>query len=121
MAGTIQKLAVQIVRFVEEDATCWVECQLVDAAGHHHKIIDKVPMFTGEHLDGVSKYPQEGQVYCKVLARRTDEHGRDLVRVKTVRPTFVESTAGISEFLVRAGDLTELTDEELKWVAGARR
>jgi hypothetical protein len=121
MIGTIQNLAVRIARFVDDNFPGWVECEFVDAEGHQHTIIDKVPTFTTAPLDSNSKYPQGGHIYCTVLTRWTDDYGKDLVRVTTAHPFPVESTAGLTEFVVPAGELTDLTNEEIKWVAGTQR
>ena len=39
-------LAVQIVRFVDECQPGVVACEFVDADGHLHTLIDKVPIFS---------------------------------------------------------------------------
>ena len=121
MLGMIQNLALRIIRYVRDDFPGWVECEFADAQGCQHRIIDKVPMFTTEPLDSNSKYPREGQLYCEVLARWTDDNGRDLVRVTTAGPLPVESAAGLTEFVVPAVELTDLTNEEIKWVAGPQQ
>jgi hypothetical protein len=101
----MEYLAVRIVRFVDEYQPGWVACEFVDAAGHSHTIIDKVPMLTNEHLDGASTYPKPGGVGCEVVARWRDTDGRELVRVSTAKPWSIESTKGLSEFVVLAEQL----------------
>lgn len=79
-----------------------MECELVDAAGQHHIIRDKVPIFTTEDLDADSKYPRPGSILCEVMARYKDENGSELVRVSTEKPYYIESTKGLFEFTVPA-------------------
>ncbi|HVB55777.1 MAG TPA: hypothetical protein VNE63_04995 [Candidatus Acidoferrales bacterium] len=42
----MQKLSVQIVRFVGNHQLGLVACDLVDAEGRRHVFIDKIPIFT---------------------------------------------------------------------------
>ena len=98
----MHNVAVQIVRFVDGGFPGWVECELVDAAGHHHVMKDKVPIFTAEDLDADGPYPTPGFVACEVVERYQNEKGQELVRVSTVKPYNIESTAGVSEFTVSA-------------------
>jgi hypothetical protein len=73
-------ISVQIVRFVDGHQPGLVECELIDAEGRRHIIIDKVPVLTSENLDAQSKYPVPGSVPCEVLRRYRDESGRELVQ-----------------------------------------
>ncbi|MFZ0980832.1 MAG: hypothetical protein WAN23_15625 [Candidatus Acidiferrales bacterium] len=93
-------LAVQIVRFVDAHQPGFVACEFVDAEGSRHTLIDKVPIFSAERLDSSSKYPQPGFAACTILNSWRDERGRDLVRISTARPGDIESTEGLSEFVV---------------------
>src|SRR5262249_22536051 len=90
----VQNLAVQIVRFVDEDQPGWVASEFVDADGKCHTIIDKVPIFTEEDLGATSDYPRRGSAQCEVLAQWRDTRGRELVRITTARPCAIESTEG---------------------------
>lgn len=96
----MHNLAVQIVRFVDRHQPGWVACEFVDADGKRHTIIDKVPIFTEEDLDETSAYPRSGSAQCEVLAQWRDAQGRELVRITTARPDAIESTEGVSEFVV---------------------
>ena len=100
MGPTIQNLAVQIMRFVDDHQPGWVEFGFVDAEGRQHRFIDKIVIFTADLLDRGSAYPQSGSVRCEVLAEWRDASGRQLVRVSTSRPDGIESIDGVSEFLV---------------------
>jgi hypothetical protein len=96
------ELIVQIVRFVDEAFPGWAEAQFVDAQGQRHSLIDKIPIFTGEYLWTDSKYPAAGSVGCEVLERYQDENGQEVLRISTEKPGFVESTKGLTEFVVPA-------------------
>ena len=103
-------LTVQIVRFVDSHQPGWVECELVDAEGRRHLIIDKAPVFSAENLEADSEYPVTATMRCEVLKRYQDEAGHDLVRVSTTRPDSIESTEGLSEFTVPANLITPMPD-----------
>ena len=96
----VVNLTIQIVWFVVDHQPPIVACELVDAEGRCHTFIDKVWIFLDRTLDADSEYPQTGAVRCAVLNRWRDGHGRDLVRINTADPDFVESTEGLSEFVV---------------------
>ena len=98
----MHELVVQIVRFVDSAQPGWVEAEFVDAKGERHTLIDKIPIFTGEDLWIDSKYPVAGGVGCEVLQRYRDEKGKEVVRITTERPCPVESTKGLTEFVVPA-------------------
>lgn len=98
-------IAVRIVRSVDEAQPGWVACRFTDAEGREHEFVDKVPLFTDEPLDSGSRYPARGSLRCEILARWRDPDGRGLVRIRTVQPE-LQSTAGLSEFVVLAGQVT---------------
>lgn len=106
----MHNVAIQILRFVDGRFPGWVECELVDAAGERHTIRDKVPTFTTEDLDADSKYPRPGAILCEVLDRFRDENGRELVRVSSEKPYYIESTRGLFEFTVPASLVTPSPD-----------
>jgi len=84
----------------------FVACEFSDAHGHKHTVIDKVPILTDENLDSSSPYPLPGIARCEVLSRWRDDRGRDLVRITLDRPITVESTEGLTEFVVLAQQLS---------------
>ena len=96
----MHNLAVRIVRLIDADQPGWVACEFVDADGKLHTLIDKVPIFTDEDLHETSSYPRPGSAQCEVLAQWREASGRDLVRITTARPSIVESTEGLAEFVV---------------------
>jgi|SRR5581483_6806336 len=101
----IRRLVVNIVEFVDDHQPGRVACTLIDARGTQHRFVDKVPIFTSEHLDKKNTYPRSGLVRCTVLDEWLDS-GNELVRVSTAIPDDVESTSGISEFVVFAQQLS---------------
>ncbi|SRR5216683_3635223 len=108
----MMELAVQIVRFVDDEPQPGiVACEFVDADGHRHTLIDKVPICSGERLDANSAYPQPGAVRCEALARWQDTNGRDVVRITIDLPDHVESSEGVSEFVVLSGQLSSVATE----------
>lgn len=103
---TPYQLTVQIVSFVNEGFPGWVACEFVDVEGRNHTLVDKVPLFSTEDLDATSLYPQLGTVRCEILTQMKDTQGREVVRLTTARPDGVESTEGLSEFVVFASQLS---------------
>jgi hypothetical protein len=77
-----------------------VACELVDAGGHFHTFVGKVWMFSEQTLDVESRYPQAGLIRCVILAEWHDAGGRELVRINTAHPDQIESTEGLTEFIV---------------------
>jgi hypothetical protein len=94
------ELEVQIVRFVEEHQPPIVAAEFSDAEGRRHTFVEKVAIFSSDWLRADSKYPQPGAIRCEIVARWQDAQGRRLVRVTTEKPDSVESTEGLSEFVV---------------------
>lgn len=106
MEEIIRNLAVQIVRFVDECQPGWVECEFADAEGRQHRVTDKAPMFTVEDINKGSRYPRAGVLRCVLESHWRDESGRDLARINTARPDDIESSEGLSEFVVLSGQLS---------------
>ena len=96
-------LELQIVRFVEECQPNIVEAKFFDSEGRCHSFVDKSAIFTTDwSLDAATKYPQPGVIRCHVLARWQVPTGPAVVRVTTE----IESTEGVSEFVVLANQLS---------------
>ena len=104
-ANQYSEVRVQIVRFVDEHQPGVVACEFGDAAGQRHTLIDKVPIFTTRWLDQSSEYPQPGIARCEILDECSDD-GSQLVRISTGHPDGVESTNGVTEFVIFASQLT---------------
>jgi hypothetical protein len=94
------QLVVQIVRYIShEPQPGIVACEFADAENRIHTLIDKVPIFSVNHLDETDSYPQSGCVRCEVSSTWRDEEGHELAKITTNRDG-VESTEGLSEFVV---------------------
>jgi hypothetical protein len=96
----LDQLAVQIVRFVDEAQPGVVAGEFEDPDGRRHTLIDKVSILADKMLDATSIYPRAGNARCEILDRWKDARARDLVRVSTAKPDGIESTEGLSEFVV---------------------
>lgn len=101
------EISVQIERFVDEHQPGFVECRLVDADGRSHQFIEKLPIVTSANLWSDSSYPQAGTIACEIESESIDAAGRRLVQVSTERPWSVESTEGISRFLVLSSQVVQ--------------
>lgn len=100
MAAQIADLHIQIVRFVMDHQPPIVACEFRDAGGRTHTVIDKVWMFSEHTPDAKSQYPQPGLIRCAVLATWRSAEGRELVRIDSANPDQIESTEGVTEFIV---------------------
>ena len=96
----IYEPSVQVIEFVDDAQPGWVRSEFVDAHGQRHALVDKVPVFSREPLDGSSTYPKQGAVACAVLERWQNSDGKELARISVAIPYHVESTDGLSEFVV---------------------
>jgi hypothetical protein len=99
-------LVVQIVRFVDDHFPGWVASEFVDAEGHLHTFIEKVRIFSVEHMDATTSYPQPGVVRCEILDRSQGPLGQELLHVSTANPDGVESTQGLTDFVVLPSQLS---------------
>jgi hypothetical protein len=99
-------IRVDIVRFVEAYQPGIVSCEFWDAQCHRHEFVGKVDYFTAESLHEDSSYPQAGVIPCEVIERWKDTSGGELVRVSTGSPLDLESTEGLSEFVVMPHQLS---------------
>ena len=105
ISPAIHTLLVQITGFARDDNPGWVTCEFHDAEGKRHSFEEKGPVVSSYYLDESSEYPQEGSIGCSVLSRWHDADGRDLVRISTEVPWGIESSEGISEFVVLSTQL----------------
>jgi hypothetical protein len=111
---TPAELAVQIVRFVDECQPGIVECEFDDAKGRRHTLVDKVPIFSADLLDADSAYPQPGLARCTIVRTWCDVHGRELLTVNTADPDGIESTEGLTEFVVTRSQISAPHEEAAK-------
>lgn len=102
----MKAIAIEITRLVDDSAypPC-VECQLVDAEGQAHRFVEKDAIVTAR---AVEVFPSVGFIACEVESEWVDSEGRALVHASTTRPWGVESTAGISRFVVLAEQIREV-------------
>lgn len=100
MTLRVGELSVNIVRFVDSYQPGIVECEFFDAYGNRHTLIVKAPYVSVEDLDASSKYPLSGAPQCEVSNRWRDTNDRELVGISIARPCYMESTEGVSEFVV---------------------
>jgi len=99
----MMELPIEIVRFVQEHQPPIVEAQFCDSAGRLHTFVDKSAIFTTDWaLAASSEYPQPGVIRCDELSRYQSPDGWEVVRVRTE----VESTEGLSEFIVLASQFS---------------
>jgi hypothetical protein len=99
----MKDLTVEIVRFVQEHQPPVVEAQFCDSIGRLHTFVDKSAIFTTDWgLEASSQYPQPGVIRCDELARYQSQDGQAVIRVRTE----VESTEGLSEFIVLASQFS---------------
>jgi hypothetical protein len=95
------ELSVQVVRLVVEHQPDIVACEFIDADDRRHTLIDKAPIF-GLPMDADWIYPKPVAARCLVLSRYPDDLGRELVKISIADPDYLESTDGVSEFVVLA-------------------
>ena len=98
-------IAVQVTRYVDDPFPGWVECIMVDASSQKHLFVEKVPIVTSENLGPESAYPQDAVIACEVEKEWSDEAGRSLALVNTELPSGIESTSGVTKFVVLQAQL----------------
>lgn len=98
---------VQISRYVDAAFPGWVECSMVDATGHEHLFVEKVPAVTLAALAETSIFPQPGFIACIVIGRNERDDGSQLVRIDTQT-----TTVGGTRFDVFPEQLSEFPQEE---------
>jgi hypothetical protein len=110
------ELKVQIVRYVDDHFTGWVECEFFDAENNRHSFVEKAPVVSDQWFGPNDSYPQNGSIRCEILESWHDVGCRELVRVTTERPDCVEIKEGKSEFVVLSSQVVfaEATIVELE-------
>jgi hypothetical protein len=102
---------VNFSRYADDSFPGLVEFRLVDALGHEHVFVEKVPV-VAPHLDAASSYPQSGVIACIVLGSRESDDGRQLVHIDMQTPWGIESLGGQrSRFDVFPEQLVEFNPE----------
>lgn len=95
-------IPITMTRFVSDDFPFWVAFQLVDAHGTVHEFVEKEPVITCDHLTPDSAYPIAATVACSVLGSWRDAAGVQVVKVSVDQPWGLESTSGLTEFVMLA-------------------
>lgn len=98
-------IPVLITRFVDDHQPGFVECFFVDALGETHTFVEKVPVVSTESLCATSPYPCDGVIECEIEEEWSDKMGRAVARVSTARPWGMESTTGLTRFIVVSSQL----------------
>ena len=93
-------LPMTIERFIDKEFPGVVECVLIDSDDCAHRFVEKAPVVSTVDLSFDSIFPQPGYIACLIQDEWTDERGRQLVRVNTLTPWGIESTAGETTFTV---------------------
>lgn len=93
------QIEIQILKIIDNSFyPGLVECILVDAWGNSHTFHEKIPIVTAQDIDTNSKFPQHGNIRCKLLREWIDDNGRRLITVSTEKPDYVETVSELSEF-----------------------
>ena len=98
-----------IVRWVSDDQTGIVECQLTDRFGKVWHLIEKLPVLSTRLLCGESSYPQPGIIACQVTEHGHDGSGREIAEIDIGAHWGVEAVDGTTRFHVFMDQLVELT------------
>jgi hypothetical protein len=69
--------------------------------------VEKTAIVSAAHLDANTSYPQQGIIACEIVRRSRDAAEREIVRISSERPGFVESVDGSTEFDVLPDALVE--------------
>jgi hypothetical protein len=98
-------IRVDIIEWVDDVQPGVVACQLIDAWGHKHTFIEKLPIVTSDELDQHSTYPQPGWIACELVGRRHDAEGRTIITIDTEHPWHITSTDDITLFEILSTQL----------------
>jgi hypothetical protein len=104
----LKAIKIQIVKFISDDQSGFVECRFYDAMNKEHIVQDKVPIVTDKLLDANSAYPQDGIIACEIVNERKNTDEKIIVTVDTSRPWGVDTIEGITQFDLFEEQLTEL-------------
>ncbi|HVZ37772.1 MAG TPA: hypothetical protein VHI13_00700 [Candidatus Kapabacteria bacterium] len=101
-------IRVEIVRWVDDRFPGIVECRIMDADGAEHLFIEKLPIVTSENFDRNIAYPRPGMIACRIVEYLCDPGRRARVVVDMEEPWHVESTAGLTRFILHSEQLAAL-------------
>lgn len=98
----------KISRHVDDAFPGWVECVLVDAFGHKHVFVEKIPAVLADPAVLAMGLPQPVVLACLEIGRSKQKDGSELVHIDTYTLFGFESKAGIAQFDVLSEQLCEL-------------
>jgi hypothetical protein len=87
----------QAIRWVDDTFPGWIEVKVIDAAGHDHRVVDKVPIVTALDIRSDTSFPTE----LWIGADTTDIDG-DRV---TARLKCVDTQEGLNELVIATTDV----------------
>ena len=70
-------------------------------------LCEKVPVVTTSALDSNSSYPQPGVIACRMIGRKIDATGREILTIDTELPWSIQSAAGQTHFELLREHLVE--------------
>jgi hypothetical protein len=101
-------IRVSITRYISDDPQPGiVECEFTDAHGHQWKFVEKTGIVSADDMDAETPYPQPGTIACKVVVRKRDVTGKEIIVVDTEQPWDIESVDGNLRFEVLPTSLVE--------------
>lgn len=102
-------IKIVIARYLsDEPQPGLVECHLEDVHGRRWLFVEKTAIVSNEDLDAGTVYPRDGVIAGKVIARRHEPGGQEVIRFDTKGPWGVESVDGETQFDVLPSLLVEL-------------
>ena len=85
-------------KIANEELPGWLECQLVEADGREHIIIEKAPVLFAGPAPRREELPVSARISCTCV-----EEKESTVKIDTSKPFGIESTEGQYEFTVKRG------------------
>ena len=104
----MKAIKIKITSFIDDHQPGFVECKFRDAWNREHTVQDKVPILTEKYLDANSEYPQDGVIACELVKEWQDPKGRAIITVSTMKPWYVDTLEGLTEFDLLTEQLTEV-------------
>ena len=108
----MQGVNVLIAKWVDNYEPGSVECELTDAHGRKWRFVEKLPIVTRDSLHVSSVFPQRGVIACEVISNSIDVAAGAVAEIDTTRPWGVESTDGVTRFVVRSEQLMTFEDAD---------
>jgi hypothetical protein len=96
------KIAIQLLRFVDDHQPGFVEFELCDAYGHQHLFVEKIPVVTLLNVNSTSSFPISEKLDCTIALKRTSIDSTIQFEVDTTAPWGVVSNTNQSKFWVKS-------------------